>query len=95
MKDEPLLLLPPIKRPTILHRARFHFRVEAAAERVFQCRDRTTTDQLHAVADVEFRREIFAEADHRAAEDARPADAGIVEAELGAELRGEDAAARG
>ena len=93
MKSESLLLLPPIERPTILHRARFHLSIETAAEQVFQGQHRAAANQRHAIADIEFRRQIFAETDHRAAEGARLADASVVEAEFGAELRGEDAAA--
>src|SRR5690348_10561571 len=86
-----LALLAPVHRCAVLDGARLDLDVEALAQQVFQRQHLAGAEQGDAVADVELRREVLADAEHAAAERARLGDAGVVEADARADLRGEQA----
>src|SRR5690606_29648352 len=88
-----LFLFPPVDRAPVLHAARLDLDVKAAVEQVLEREHLAGAQQRDAEADVQARGDLLADAEDAAAEGARFGQAGVVEADLAADLPGQQAAA--
>src|SRR5690606_8482669 len=81
-------LAAPVDGAAVLQRAAFDLQVAPAREQIAQGQHLPGGQQGDAEAHVEARRELLAHADHAAAQRARVAHAGVVQAQARTQLRG-------